>query len=107
MLAVQRLPVLLAPVALFLAALLPAAAHPGGEDPFATLLDKPAPQIEADFVLNGKEKTLADLKGKVVLVNFMAAWVPPCVNCIPRWRDWQAEYQIKGFEVVGVTIYGS
>jgi peroxiredoxin len=108
MLAPQRLPVLLAPVALLLATLLPAPAHPGGgDDPFASLLDKPAPQFEGDFVINGKDKSLADLKGKVVLVNFFAAWSPPCINCLSRWRDWQTEYQIKGFETVGVTIYGS
>jgi thiol-disulfide isomerase/thioredoxin len=111
MLSVPRLPVLLGLVVLSLAVLLPGRAAPPGDDAFAGLLDKPAPKIEADFVVatkdgkGAKERTIADLKGKVVLVNFLAVWSPPCVNCLPKWAEWQREYEIKNFELVGVTIY--
>lgn len=33
--------------------------------------------------LNGKTHTLADYKGKWLLVNFWATWCPPCLEEIP------------------------
>jgi thiol-disulfide isomerase/thioredoxin len=52
--------------------------------------------------INSDPLTLADLKGKVVLVNF---WTFGCVNCqntLPYVRDLYAKYHDKGFEIVGL-----
>ncbi len=46
--------------------------------------------------------TLADLKGKVVLIDF---WTYTCINCIrtlPHVTAWYEKYKDKGFMVVGV-----
>lgn len=49
-----------------------------------------------------KPLTLADLKGKVVLVDF---WTYTCINCIrtlPFVTSWYDKYKDKGFVVIGV-----
>lgn len=52
--------------------------------------------------LNSKPLTPADLKGKVVLVDF---WTYSCINClraIPYVRAWAEKYRDKGLIVIGV-----
>lgn len=49
-----------------------------------------------------KPLTMAQLHGKVVLVDF---WTYTCINCIrtlPHITDWYEKYKNKGFVVVGV-----
>lgn len=52
--------------------------------------------------LNSAPLNLADLKGKVVIVNI---WVYSCVNChnsLPTLKAWYAKYKNQGLEIVGV-----
>lgn len=52
--------------------------------------------------LNSPPLTLADLEGRVVLVDF---WTYTCVNCLrtlPYLRDWQDKYAANGLVIVGV-----
>ena len=66
--------------------------------------NKPA-EPEVTFKdLNGKDVTLASLKGKVVVVNFWATWCDPCREEIPWLIEFQQKYGDKGFTLLGVAM---
>jgi len=52
----------------------------------------------------GKAMTIADLKGKVVVLNIWATWCAPCVAEMPTLAKLQSHYAGKGVEVVAVSI---
>jgi thiol-disulfide isomerase/thioredoxin len=64
---------------------------------------KKAPEFEkVTGFINTKPISLADLKGKVVLVDF---WTYSCINCIrtiPYLVDWNEKYADRGLVIVGV-----
>jgi thiol-disulfide isomerase/thioredoxin len=67
------------------------------------LLGKPAPAISGTD-LDGHQVSLADLKGKVVLVNF---WEPSCSRCVATITARSAlaqKYHPQGFVILGVNV---
>jgi thiol-disulfide isomerase/thioredoxin len=64
---------------------------------------KLAPELtKITSFINSKPITLADLRGKVVLVDF---WTYSCINCIrtiPYLNAWYEKYADKGLVIVGV-----
>lgn len=53
---------------------------------------------------DGKTVTLADFRGKVVLVNFWASWCAPCLRELPSVNALQQELGSDQFEVVAINI---
>ena len=63
----------------------------------------PAPAY-ATMSLNGDSVSLAQLKGKVVLLNIWATWCHPCRDEIPELRAIHARYRDRGLELIGVSV---
>jgi thiol-disulfide isomerase/thioredoxin len=67
----------------------------------AALEGKPMPALDITDWVNGQVKP-ADMKGKVVIVDFYATWCGPCMDAIPHNNALTKEYQSKGLVLVGV-----
>ncbi|MGJ3232447.1 MAG: TlpA family protein disulfide reductase [Oceanicaulis sp.] len=85
---------------------------PGAMDAFAvgpmsgfrTVSDAPDQPLTTLETGDGREITLADKRGKVVLVNFWATWCAPCVVEMPYLDALQARYGSDAFEVVAISM---
>jgi peroxiredoxin len=53
---------------------------------------------------DGDTIRLSDLRGKVVLLDFWAAWCGPCRRENPNLVRIYSEYKDKGFEIYGVSL---
>ena len=85
-------------LALLLALALPAAAEElkpwtGGATPPLELTD-----------LRGKKHSLADYRGKVVLVNFWATWCEPCREEMPSMERLRVSLAERPFAVLAVNL---
>lgn len=53
--------------------------------------------------LDGSTSKVADMKGKVLLLNMWATWCGPCRGEMPALVKMQDEHREKGFEIVGLN----
>ena len=67
----------------------------------ATLEGKPMPALDVTGWVNGEVKP-ADMKGKVVIVDFYATWCGPCMAAIPHNNELLKKYKDQGLVIVGV-----
>lgn len=64
-----------------------------------------APNFEAPTP-DGNSVSLNDLKGKVTIIDFWAAWCGPCRRENPNVVRIYNEYHDKGLEIIGVSLDG-
>lgn len=68
---------------------------------------KPTPKAEMASLslkdLTGTDQSLADHRGKVVVLNFWATWCVPCRKEMPLLASIANEYAAKGVEVIGAA----
>ena len=69
-----------------------------------SLAAKPAPNFTLPDILNGKEYSLSQFKGKVVLINFFTFFCMPCREEMPDINKIYNEYKGQGLQVLGIGL---
>lgn len=70
-----------------------------------TQLDLRENPIDISFTaVDGQKLDLADLRGKVVLLDFWATWCPPCVEEAPALVETHRKFKDRGFTIVGISL---
>lgn len=80
------------------------AAH--AEEDMAALawMEEPKPAPDVEFTIeNGETRTLADYRGKVIVLNFWAIWCPPCRDEMPSLDRLQAAHGSDYFMVMAMS----
>ena len=82
---------------------LPDAPTPESQLP-SPLIGEPAPDVELE-ILEDQDKyvQLADLKGRIVILDFWATWCGPCLASMPTLMDIAAEFGDEGVEFIAVN----
>ena len=62
----------------------------------------PAPALKARD-MSGASKTLADYRGKVVVLNFWASWCPPCLREMPSMERLRVKMKGQPLEIVALA----
>jgi cytochrome c biogenesis protein CcmG/thiol:disulfide interchange protein DsbE len=62
------------------------------------------PAFQVKDWTNSKPMELADLKGKVVLIDFWATWCGPCMAAVPHNNEMMEKYGGKGLVIIGVCV---
>jgi thiol-disulfide isomerase/thioredoxin len=66
-------------------------------------LGRPAPPLQIIGWTDGKSRSLADYRGKVIFLNFWGIWCSACLNEMPRLERLKQKYEPRG--VVFLSIH--
>ena len=92
-------------IVVFLVGVLWMATHYLGDELFPVTVGSQAPPFTASTLdATPRTKTLADYKGKVVLLNVWATWCPPCREEMPSIERVHRAFAGQGLAVVAVSI---
>ena len=92
----------LLPAALALALATPLCGQELGDGLSVAYGNPPAPPLALEDI-DGREHRLADLRGRVVAVNFWATWCPPCVAEMPAIQRMRDMLDGEGVSVLAVN----
>ncbi|MBD0325334.1 MAG: TlpA family protein disulfide reductase [Pyrinomonadaceae bacterium] len=75
------------------------------------LIGQPAPEISIETWINSEPTGLADLRGRVVLLEFWATWCKPCDEMFPKLKELHNAHAERGLRTLALTrhylAYGS
>jgi thiol-disulfide isomerase/thioredoxin len=80
---------------------LPGQALSGGLQPYNGFLQSPELALED---LGGRQHSLSNLQGQVVLVNFWATWCPPCIIEMPGMQRLKQQLDGRPFRILAVNV---
>ncbi|MBK5914879.1 TlpA family protein disulfide reductase [Rhodocyclus purpureus] len=107
----NRLPILLAGLTIAIAAVLAGlyASAPGKDGSAGKRTEIPADAASAVFAStlvdsDGRPQALAQWRGKTLVINFWAAWCPPCRDEMPGFARLQEKYGADGVQFVGIAL---
>lgn len=63
-----------------------------------------------DFAIatdNGRQVSVPNSGGKLLVLNFWATWCPPCIEETPSLSRFAEEYAAKGVTVLGISVDSS
>ena len=76
-----------------------------GDELFPVAVGMEAPPMQGTTLVGPKRvKTLADYRGKVVLLNVWATWCGPCREEMPSMEKLYREFGPQGLEIVAVSV---
>ena len=78
----------------------------GAAAPRTPALGEPAPAFSLT-TFDKRKVTLAELRGKVVVINYWATWCAPCKAEMPMMHRYFKANQARGLEMFGVTTEDS
>jgi thiol-disulfide isomerase/thioredoxin len=72
------------------------------------VINGPAPDFTAR-TFDGRDVTIADYKGQVLIINFWATWCAPCKKELPLLDAYYAEAQKRGYglKIIAITTEDS
>ncbi len=68
-----------------------------------TLVGNVSPELTIEWSSDPAITSMADLKGRVVVIDFWATWCGPCIRSFPNVRDLVKHYEGYPVTVLGVT----
>ncbi|MGQ1910601.1 TlpA family protein disulfide reductase [Marinifilum sp. RC60d5] len=75
--------------------------YKAGQNAYAN--GKPAPQFTL-FDINGKEVSLSDFKGKMVMMDCWATWCGPCVRGLPKFNKLKEKYAGENIVFLSISV---
>ncbi|HEV3189115.1 MAG TPA: TlpA disulfide reductase family protein [Polyangiaceae bacterium] len=80
------------------------AGSPGSTQETSGLVGRKAPNFSVDTVAGSKgQVSIANLRGKVVLIDFWATFCEPCKKSFPKLQALQSKYDANGLKIVGIS----
>jgi thiol-disulfide isomerase/thioredoxin len=69
----------------------------------AAEVDEPAPDFQLEVLGVAGVGSLADYRGKIILLDFWASWCGPCRKSLPLFNEMYADLRGREFEIIAIN----